>query len=112
MGTNYCYQEIRQDRIHIGKRSGGWLFCWDFNDDEHFSTRHSLVHFIRGGGTIVCDYGYIWDIDDFLTMAVEWGQPRGRISDDDMMITGVRVCSPSNFFIAWSGRVRFKTPCV
>ena len=25
--------------VHLGKRSSGWKFCWNFNDNAHYSNK-------------------------------------------------------------------------
>ena len=97
MGTNYYYHDVKHGKIHLGKRSGGWRFYWNFHDNEYFSTIHGLVRFIRGGGTIVCENGCNWDVDQFLLMADEWGKPHDLVGDDDLLINGLRVCRDSSF---------------
>lgn len=62
--------------IHLGKRSGGWKFLWDFNDKKYYTNREELFQFIRSG-RIVDEYGTEMDVEEFITMALEWGQPDG-----------------------------------
>lgn len=64
--------------IHIGKRSSGWKFLWNFNDDKYFSNKEQLLSFIRSG-RVVNEYGELQDTEEFITMALEWGQPDGRV---------------------------------
>lgn len=42
--------------VHLGKRSSGWKFCWNFNDNVHYSNKEELLNFIRTG-RIVDEYG-------------------------------------------------------
>ena len=63
-------------KIHIGKRSSGWKFLWNFNDDKYYSNKEQLFKFIRSG-RIVDEYGELQDTEEFIKMALEWGQPDG-----------------------------------
>lgn len=66
--------------IHLGKRSGGWKFCWNFHNDKFYSNKEELLNFIRRG-RVVNEYGEEQDIEEFITMALEWGQPDGLVHD-------------------------------
>ena len=68
--------------VHLGKRSGGWKFCWNFNDNVHYSNKEELLKFIRSG-RIVDEYGMEIDPEEFLKMALEWGQPDGAVFNEE-----------------------------
>lgn len=104
--------------IHLGKRSSGWKFCWNFHKDKYYSNKEELLSFIRSG-RVVDEYGDEWNVEDFITMALEWGEPDGlvvneiyRIKErakghgsfwldnekhDDLIIDGLRVSSSTDF---------------
>jgi hypothetical protein len=101
--------------IHLGKRSGGWKFCWNFHENKHYSNKEELLAFIRSG-RVVDEYGTVEDPEEFIAMALDWGQPDGLCVDakyDDMQrksgshfwgpehwdrnIDGLRVSSATNF---------------
>ena len=103
--------------IHLGKRSFGWKFCWNFHKDKYYSNKEELLLFIRSG-RIVDEYGDEWGIEDFITMALEWGEPDGLVVNreyrkkesakgvgsffddpkyDDLIIDGLRVSSATEF---------------
>jgi hypothetical protein len=63
-------------KVHLGKRSSGWKFLWNFNDKKFYSNKEELLNFIRTG-RVVDEYGEEMNIDEFITMALEWGQPDG-----------------------------------
>lgn len=67
---------ISGTNIHLGKRSGGWKFLWNFHNDKYFTDKESLFAFIRSG-RIVNEYGEEINQDEFIQMALEWGQPDG-----------------------------------
>jgi hypothetical protein len=62
--------------IHLGKRSSGWKFLWNFHDNKYYSNKEELFNFIRTG-RIVDEYGEEMDVEEFIKMALEWGQPDG-----------------------------------
>jgi hypothetical protein len=101
--------------IHLGKRSSGWKFCWNFHNKKYYSNKVGLLEFIRSG-RVVDEYGTEIDVEEFITMALEWGQPDGWIHDEnyeneqrkngghvwgskyyDSTIDGLRVSSSTEF---------------
>lgn len=62
--------------VHIGKRSSGWKFLWNFHRKEYYSDKEELFEFIRRG-RIVNEYYEEIDVEEFIQMALEWGQPKG-----------------------------------
>lgn len=103
--------------IHLGKRSGGWKFCWNFHKDKYYSNKEELLAFIRLG-RVVDEYGEEWNVEEFIAMALEWGEPDGLVVNeeyrkkerrngmgsffdnpnyDDLIIDGLRVSSATEF---------------
>ena len=64
--------------IHLGKRSMGWKFCWNFHENKYYSNKEELLEFIRGG-RVVNEYGEEQEVEEFMEMSLEWGQPDGLI---------------------------------
>ena len=108
---------IEGTNIHLGKRSMGWKFCWNFHKDKYYQDKESLFEFIRSG-RVVDEYGEEQNVEEFITMALEWGEPYGLIADekyrkeqrqrgvgsffdkpeyDDLIIDGLRVSSSTDF---------------
>ena len=106
---------IEGTSIHLGKRSGGWKFCWNFHKEKYYKDKESLLNFIRTG-RVVNEYGDEMDREEFITMALEWGQPNGLVADEkyfnstehhswmsnpsdyyDKEIDGLRVSSSTEF---------------
>jgi len=77
---------IKDTSIHLGKRSSGWKFCWNFNKEKYFKDKKSLLSFIRSG-RVVDEYGEQIDVEEFITMALEWGQPDGLVADKEYFDT-------------------------
>jgi hypothetical protein len=103
--------------IHLGKRSMGWKFCWNFHKDKYYNDKESLLEFIRSG-RIVNEYGEEINVEEFITMALEWGEPDGLVVNreyrknerskgagsyfddpkyDDRIVDGLRVSSSDDF---------------
>jgi len=71
-------------KIHIGKRSSGWKFLWNFQDNKFYTNKEELFKFIRSG-RVVDEYGELQDTEEFIKMALEWGQPDGYVLDKNYM---------------------------
>jgi hypothetical protein len=103
--------------IHLGKRSSGWKFCWNFHKDKYYTNKEELLSFIRSG-RVVDEYGAEWNVEDFITMSLEWGEPDGWVVNeeyrkeqrskgvgtyfdkpeyDDRIVDGLRVSSSTDF---------------
>ena len=60
-------------KIHLGKRSAGWKFLWNFNENKHYSNKEDLLNFLRSG-RIVDEYGSEENVEEFIEMSLTWGQ--------------------------------------
>jgi hypothetical protein len=108
---------LEDTNIHLGKRSHGWKFCWNFHKDKYYHDKESLLEFIRSG-RVVNEYGEEIDVEEFITMALEWGEPDGLVVNeiyriqqrqkgmgsffdkpeyDDKIIDGLRVSHSTDF---------------
>lgn len=106
---------VEGTNIHLGKRSSGWKFCWNFHKDKYYKDKESLLNFIRTG-RVVDEYGEEMNVEEFITMALEWGQPDGLVADKeyfdrtehhrwmsnpsdyyDKIVDGLRVSSSTEF---------------
>lgn len=108
---------IEGTNIHLGKRSGGWKFCWNFHKSKYYSNKEELLSFIRSG-RVVNEYGEELDVNEFIVMALNWGEPDGLVVNedfrkeqrskgmgsffndpkyDDIIIDGLRVSSSTDF---------------
>jgi len=73
------WEEFMEDvKVHLGKRSSGWKFCWNFHNGKYYTNKEELLKFIRSG-KVVDEYGELQDTEEFINMALEWGQPDGYI---------------------------------
>lgn len=101
--------------IHLGKRSSGWRFCWNFHNNKYYSNREELVKFVKSG-RVVDEYGQEMNVAEFLAMAFNWCEPDGLVADEeyfnttnhhawmsnpeayhDRIIDGLRVSSSTQF---------------
>ena len=81
-GENPWETFINNINIHLGKRSMGWKFCWNFHDNKYYSNKKQLLKFIRSG-RVVDEYGEEIGVEEFIKMALEWGEPDGMIYDKE-----------------------------
>jgi len=73
-GTESVWDKFTSEtNIHLGKRSMGWKFLWNFNKDKYYTNKEELLEFIRGG-RVVDEYGEEVDIEEFIEMSLTWGQ--------------------------------------
>lgn len=113
---NNPWTEFMDDTsIHLGKRSSGWKFCWNFHKERYYHNLKTLYEFVLSG-RVVNEYGEEIDSAEFMEMALEWGQPDGLIGDKeyfdrtahhrwmsnpenyyDKIIDGLRVSSSTEF---------------
>jgi hypothetical protein len=108
---------LEDTNIHLGKRSSGWKFCWNFHNNKYYSNKEELLTFIRSG-RVVDEYNEEQDVEEFIIMALEWGEPDGLVVNaeyrkqkrlngmgsffddpryDDLIIDGLRVSSATDF---------------
>ena len=66
--------------IHLGKRSSGWKFIWNWNNGKYYKTKEELFEFVRSG-RVVDEYGQQIDVEEFIIMALEWGKDDGWDSE-------------------------------
>ena len=62
--------------VHLGKQSSGWKFLWNWNDSKYYKNKEELFKFIKSG-RVVNEYGEEINCDEFIKMALEWGQEDG-----------------------------------
>jgi len=88
---------IENINVHIGNRSSGWKFVWNFQDNIYFSNKKELLIFLRAG-RIIDEYNEEIDTEEFIKMALDWGEPDGFIYNQDYVnnIEGSNFYSESN----------------
>lgn len=81
--TQSPWDEFTDDMsVHLGKRSGGWKFCWNFHNNKYYSSKEGLIQFVLSG-RVVNEYGEEIDSQEFLDMAFSWGEHDGLVADKE-----------------------------
>jgi hypothetical protein len=75
---------INDTSIHLGKRSGGWKFCWNFNKEKYYKNKEELLAFICSG-RVVNEYGDEQEVEEFIEMALNWGEPNGLVYNQEYL---------------------------
>jgi len=91
---------IQDTNIHLGKRSMGWKFCWNFHNNKWYSNKEELIKFVMSG-RIVDEYGEQVDSQEFLDMAFSWGEPDGLVADAEYFEKNERMGwmrNPSDYY--------------
>jgi hypothetical protein len=88
---------IDEIKIHLGQRASGWKFLWNFNDDKFYSNKEQLLTFIRSG-RVVDEYGELQHTEEFIRMALEWGQPDGKVLNKDYFDEQEKLCRHKTMF--------------
>ena len=99
MGTNY-FVFVEGEKVHIGKRSGGWSFVWNFQNNK-YDDLSSLLNFIS--------LHDIYDEDsntmtwyDFFSMAMNWNpinRPDFVLPEGATLINGLVIDEKYNDII-------------
>lgn len=63
-------------KVHLGKRSSGWKFLWNWNSRKYYANKEELLKYIRSG-RVVNEYGELQDTEEFIQMALDWGKENG-----------------------------------
>lgn len=71
-------------KVHLGKRTHGWKFCWNFHNKKYYDSKKTLLDFIKKG-RIFDQYGIEYKPDDFIEMALNWAQPDGLVYDENFI---------------------------
>ena len=54
LAINDSLEEIRTNQIHLGKRSGGWVFDWDANDLKYYEpVLESIKNFVEANNALI-----------------------------------------------------------
>ena len=72
---------LKGANVHVGKRSCGWKFLWNFHDNKYYSNKEELLAFIRSG-RVVNEYGDELPVEEFIEMALNWNNEDGIVFDE------------------------------
>ena len=55
-------------KIHLGKRSGGWIFCWDANECQYYTPLLDSIHnfIVNNKATIINEYDEEFTWEEFI----------------------------------------------
>ena len=63
---NKMISDIIPERVHLGKRSYGWQFLWDYHDGRYFKANLESIKKFLKDKIIVDEYGEVFSLDQFL----------------------------------------------
>lgn len=81
MSTNFYFIEENGERLHIGKRSGGWKFLFA-GHKETGSFVEWLLYLNSHRGLIQDEYGKLHTLEDFLHVVEDLHNNRSHIEQD------------------------------
>lgn len=87
--------ELLPEKIHLGKSSGGWEFCFDHNYWQYFGKCYKEMKEFIGSCAIIDEYGRSITHKEFWEK-VE-AKKGGLMGDDDIVINGLRFANYSDF---------------
>ena len=71
-------EHCQPERLHIGKRSGGWTFGFEAHDDRGLTTRKEWQAYLRKPGVAITDeYGQQYTPDEFDALVDRTREPWG-----------------------------------
>lgn len=83
--NNFLWEnDSREDEIHLGKRSAGWQFLWDYHDGRYFEpTLKSIRKFLSQPDMVIYnEYGRTLTVEQFLEDEVkDWLYKTDKLKD-------------------------------
>ena len=87
--------ELIPEKIHLGKSSAGWEFCFDHNYWKYFEKDYNEIKSFISELCIIDEYGRTVTQKEFW-QRVET-KVDGLVGDDDIHVGGLRFASYSDF---------------
>lgn len=82
--TEEEFNIIKETRVHIGKQSGGWQFCWRHHDCRYYELNlDSIKEFLNTPGKIVDEYGEEFTFDEFFDKITLYHDKENAINCSD-----------------------------
>lgn len=63
---NEMISDIIPERVHLGKRSYGWQFLWDYHDGRYFKANLESIKKYLKDKIIFDEYDEVFSLDQFL----------------------------------------------
>lgn len=92
--------ELRPVKVHLGKRSGGWQFLWNHNNEQYYKkTLQSIREFLDAdNGFIVDEYGECFTTEQFLNDEIG----EAMYNDPDRFINGYQYDEKEKSVYSWA----------
>jgi hypothetical protein len=92
--------ELRPVKVHLGKRSGGWQFLWNHNNEQYYKkTLQSIKEFLdEDNGFIVDEYGERFTTEQFLNEEIG----KAMYNDPDRFINGYQYDEKEKSVYSWT----------
>ena len=59
-------ESLEENKVHLGKRSGGWKFTFDFQYWKYYDhTEESINKFLKNSFGIIDEYGNTYTVEEF-----------------------------------------------
>lgn len=97
---NEMILDIIPERVHLGKRSCGWQFLWDFHDGRYFKANLESIKEYLKDKIIFDEYGEVFSLDQFFNEEIA-----DYLYNTDGKLYDCVELLPSDYFI--SDRLRF-----
>lgn len=91
--------ELHPVKVHLGKRSSGWQFLWNHNNEQYYKkTLQSIREFLdKDNGFIVDEYGERFTTDQFLNEEIG----EAMYNDPNRFINGPQYDEQGKHIYAW-----------
>jgi hypothetical protein len=96
---NEKLDKCKIEKIHLGKRSGGWQFIWNHNDKKYYQDNlESIKEFLNDGdGWIEDEYGERFTPEQLLNDKIG----ACLYNDPERYINGHQYDERENYYCAW-----------
>lgn len=91
--------ELQPVKVHLGKRSWGWQFLWNHNNEKYYEkTLESIKKFLEeDNGFIIDEYGERFTTDQFLNLEIG----EAMYNDPERFINGIQHDADGELTYAW-----------
>ena len=88
--------KLLPEEIHLGKRSHGWQFLWDYHDAKYFGANLNSIKIFLEDKIIYDEYNRVYSLDAFLNEEIGYClyNKDGKLND------GMDSWNSSNYFLS------------